>query len=75
MTNDEEKYIEELETNYNLLFDYMWSMGTVPYMKYLKDRKILNNKNYKKHTTRRKFNIHKLMEKNGDYNTGGPKDD
>ena len=54
MTNEEKKYIEELKISYNLLFDYMWSMGTVPYMKFLKDRKILNNKNYYKYTTRLK---------------------
>ena len=54
MTNDEKKYIEELEINYNLLFDYMWSNGSIPYMKYLKDRKILNNKNYSKYTIRLK---------------------
>tara|TARA_R100000306_G_C4342245_1_gene125835 strand:+ start:458 stop:667 length:210 start_codon:yes stop_codon:yes gene_type:complete len=51
---DEKEYIEELETNYNLLFDYMWSNGSIPYMKYLKDRKILNNKNYSKYTIRLK---------------------
>ena len=47
-------YIAILETQYNLLFDYMWSNGSIPYMKYLKDRKILNNKNYYKYTTRLK---------------------
>ena len=51
---DEKEYIEELEINYNLLFDYMWSNGSISYMKYLKDRKILNNKNYYKYTTRLK---------------------
>ena len=30
-------YITSLETHYNILFDYMWSMGTLKYLSFLKD--------------------------------------
>jgi len=44
----ETEYIKELETHYNLLFDYMWSIGTVSYMCFLRDRETLNVNDYSK---------------------------
>ena len=52
---NKDKYIDELEKQYNLLFDYMWSTGTVPYILFLKETKnipIKLLKHIKSYTTR-----------------------
>jgi len=52
---DKDKYITELEKQYNLLFDYMWSIGSVPYILFLKENKNITFKllkHIKSYTTR-----------------------
>ena len=60
---DKDKYIIELERQYNLLFDYMWSKGSIPYINFLRKKKIitspLSQKKFKPYTTRINTNVNK----------------
>lgn len=58
MTTDEKKYVKELEIQYNLLFDYMWTMGSTSYIKFLRNRGI-SILNYLRGVTRIKTKITK----------------
>ena len=45
-------YVTSLETQYNLLFDYMWSMGTLKYLKFLKDKGFEDYREHHRYTRR-----------------------
>ena len=45
-------YIAILETQYNLLFDYMWSMGTFKYLRFLKESGYQDYREHHRYTRR-----------------------
>ena len=44
--------LDELETHYNLLFDYMFSTGTIPYSNFLRMIKNIKGKDVEQYRTR-----------------------
>ena len=44
--------LDELETHYNLLFDYMFSIGTIPYSNFLRMIKNIKGKDVEQYRTR-----------------------
>ena len=44
--------LDELETHYNLLFDYMLSIGTIPYSNFLRMIKNIKGKDVEQYRTR-----------------------
>ena len=48
----EKDKLDELETHYNLLFDYMFSTGTIPYSNFLRMIKNIKGKDVDQYRTR-----------------------
>ena len=48
----EKDKLDELETHYNLLFDYMFSIGTIPYSNFLRMIKNIKGKDVEQYRTR-----------------------
>ena len=48
----EKDKLDELETHYNLLFDYMFSTGTIPYSNFLRMTKNIKGKDVEHYRTR-----------------------
>ena len=48
----EKTKLDELETHYNLLFDYMFSTGTIPYSNFLRMIKNIKGKDVEQYRTR-----------------------
>tara|TARA_R110000751_G_scaffold71815_4_gene145701 strand:+ start:434 stop:712 length:279 start_codon:yes stop_codon:yes gene_type:complete len=48
----EKDKLDELETHYNLLFDYMFSTGTIPYSNFLRMIKNIKGKDVEQYRTR-----------------------
>ena len=48
----EKNKLDELETHYNLLFDYMFSTGTIPYSNFLRMIKNIKGKDVEQYRTR-----------------------
>ena len=48
----EKTKLDELETHYNLLFDYMFSTGTIPYSNFLRMIKNIKDKDVEQYRTR-----------------------
>ena len=44
--------LDELETHYNLLFDYMFSTGTIPYSNFLRMIKNIKGKDVEQYRTK-----------------------
>ena len=44
--------LDELETHYNLLFDYMFSIGTIPYSNFLRMIKNIKGKDVEQYRTK-----------------------
>jgi|2_EtaG_2_1085320.scaffolds.fasta_scaffold418762_1 hypothetical protein len=56
----EKTKLDELETHYNLLFDYMFSTGTIPYSNFLRMIKNIKDKDVEQYRTRL------ILQKKGD---------